>query len=192
MAAEWEALFEDFQHNVCYQRAKFQFLTLLSTADTISSHVHMGTCIAPGAVVLMVIYSHRHLFRQLSCVWSVNITHLQKKAPSEAERGIKDIALMFDFFFTGCVLSKVIFIVSWVGLIVETHMFKTTVPVPRQCTTLKRAPNLDRPDLKFICKMRKDFHSSYVMLFLEEQLSFIHIFEVGAGSAVWVRSWWWE
>lgn len=34
-------------------------------------------------------------------------------------------------------------------------MFKIIASVPKQCTTLERAPYLDRPDLKFICKMRK-------------------------------------
>lgn len=37
----------------------------------------------------------------------------------------------------------------------ENHMFKTIGPVPKQCTTLERVPYLDRPDLKFICKMKK-------------------------------------
>lgn len=94
---------------------------------------------------------------------------LTKETPNETEKEIKDIALMCDFF-TGCMLSKVIFIVSWVGLIVESHMFKNISPVPKQCTILERAPNLDRPDLKLICKMRKDFHSSCATLFIEEQL----------------------
>lgn len=152
MAAEWEALFEDFQQDVCYQRAEFQFLTLLSTVDT---YVH---------ICIWILYSSWHCcasghilpqaFIQaiITCVICTYYT-LIGKSPKWSRKGDKrrysDVC-----FFTGCTLSKVIFIVSFVGLIVENHMFKTIGPVPKQCTTLERASNLHRPDLKFICKRR--------------------------------------
>lgn len=70
-------------------------------------------------------------------------------------------------------------------------MLTTIGHVPKQSTTLYRGSNLERPGLKFICKMRKDGVFT-AMLFLEEQLLFFQIFGVGAGSALQVRNWWWE
>lgn len=71
----------------------------------------------------------------------------------------------------------------------ENHMFKIIASVPKQCTTLERAPYLDRPDLKFICKMRKaGVFTAATPCFSLKSSFFFHIFAVGAGSALWVRN----
>lgn len=157
MAAEGEALFEDTM-----SAARGQNLSLSPSCPSPScpQQTHMFTyaygylygpwgCCASSHILLQAFI--QAIITCVICKYYTLIGRSPKWSRKGDKRHCSDVC-----FFTGCILFKVIFIVSCVGLIVENHMFKTIGPVPKQCTTLERAPNLDRPDLKFICKTRED------------------------------------